>query len=155
MGVPPTFTFLSVKKDIDLNKLRNGEYTLEEIVEDTNLNKKLGSYKGEDMILKRGKFGLYVIWGENKKSIDNIQTKESDITLDDIIQLIENNTNPNMVREITSEMSIRKGKYGDYIFYKTSKMSKPKFYKLNAFKEDYKTCETDVLTHWIKETYKI
>ena len=151
----PTNTFLSVKKDIDLNKLRNGEYTLEEIVEDTNLNRKLGSYRGEDLILKRGKFGLYVVWGENKKSVDNIKTKESDITIDDVIPLIENNTNPNMVREITPEMSIRKGKYGDYIFYKTNKMSKPRFLKLNGFKDDYKTCGIEVLKDWIKETWKV
>jgi hypothetical protein len=144
-----------VKKDIDLNKLRRGEYTLEEIVEDTNLNKKLGSYKDEDLFLKRGQFGLYVVWGENKKSINNIQTKEADIVLEDVIENIENNTNPNMVREITEEINIRKGKYGDYIFYKTKKMSKPKFYKLNGFKENYKTCEMGVLVEWIKETYKI
>ena len=147
--------FISVKKDIDLNKLRNGEYTLEEIVEETNLNKKLGSYKDEDIFLKKGQFGLYVVWGENKKSINNIQIKESDITLDDVIQIMENSTNPNMVREISPELSIRKGKFGDYIFYKTKKMSKPKFLKLNDFKENYKTCEIEVLKEWIKEKYKM
>ena len=150
-----TFTFLSVKKDIDLNKLRNGEYTLEEIVEDTNLNRKLGSYKGEDLILKRGQFGIYVVWGENKKSVTEIPVKESDITLEDVVPFIENNTNPNMVREITTELSIRKGKFGDYIFYKTKKMTKPRFLKLNGFREDYRTCEMEVLTGWIKETWKV
>ena len=147
--------FLSVKKDIDLDKLRNGEYTIKEILEDSNLNKKLGSYKDNELFLKKGQFGLYVVWGENKKSINNIQIKESDITLDDIIPYIENNSNPNIVREITPELSIRNGKYGDYIFYKTNKMSKPKFYKLNEFKENYKTCDNTVLKEWINETYKI
>ena len=60
-----------------------------------------------------------------------------------------------MVRELTSELSIRKGKFGDYIFYKTTKMTKPKFNKLHGFKEDYRRCDADVLKAWIKETYKI
>ena len=152
---PKDTKFISVKKDIDLDKLRNGEYTIKEIIEDSNLNKKLGYYKDNELFLKKGQFGIYIVWGENKKSINNIQIKESDITLDDIIPYIENTTNPNMVREITPELSIRNGKYGDYIFYKTNKMTKPKFYKLNEFKENYKSCDIDVLKEWINETYKI
>ena len=60
-----------------------------------------------------------------------------------------------MVRILDENISIRNGKYGDYIFYKTSKMKSPKFLKLKSFKEDYKTCELNVLIDWIKETYKI
>ena len=106
-------------------------------------------------MLKKGKFGLYVTWGDNKKSINNIEIKECDITINDVIPLIENNTNPNIIREISSDLSIRKGKYGNYIFYKTKTMSKPNFYKLNNFKEDYKTCDIDILLSWINTTYKI
>ena len=148
-------TFKSVKKDIDLDKLRKGKYKLEDIVEDTNLNKKLGTYKNQDLILKKGKFGLYVIWGENKKSLNNIQISENDITLENVIPLIETVGNPNLVRELSTDLSIRKGQYGDYIFYKTKKMTKPKFHKLNGFTEDYKTCNKDIIKDWIKETYKI
>ena len=147
--------FKPVKNDIDLDKLRKREYLLEDIVEDTNLNKKLGSYKDEDIFLRKGKFGLYVVWGENKKSVNEIQIKDDDIELEDIISYIENSTNPNMVREITQDLSIRKGKYGDYIFYKTKKMKKPKFLKLNEFKDNYKNCDLEELKRWIKEAYKI
>ena len=150
-----TATFKSVKKDIDIDKLRQGEYKLEDIVEDTNLNRKLGTYKNHELLLKKGKFGVYVTWGENKKSLNNIQIKESDITLEDVIPLIENTQNLNMVRELSSNMSIRKGQYGDYIFYKTVKMTKPRFYKLNGFTENYRTCDKNIITDWIKETYKI
>jgi DNA topoisomerase-1 len=150
-----TFSFNSVKNNIDVNKLRNGEYTLEEIVEDNNLNKNLGIYKDDELFLKKGKFGLYVTWGENKKSIDNIGINQNDITMADVIPIIENTNNPNLLREITKEISIRNGKYGDYIFYKTKKMSKPKFLKLNGFKHDYKNCDLSLIKEWIKETWKI
>ena len=150
-----TATFKSVKKDIDINKLRNGEYILDDIIEDSKFNKSLGTYKNHTLVLKRGKFGLYVTWGDNKKSLNNIQINETDITIEDIIPLIENNNNPNMVRELSTDLSIRKGQYGDYIFYKTTKMTKPRFHKLNGFNEDYKMCNNNTIKDWIKETYKI
>ena len=135
--------------------MRNHEYILTDILEDTKLNNKLGTYKGDDLLLKKGQFGLYVTWGDNKKSIAGINIVEQDITLDDIISFIENNTNSNIVRELSVNLSIRKGPHGDYIFYKTTKMSKPKFHKLNGFKEDYKICNSDLIKTWIHEIYKI
>ena len=59
------------------------------------------------------------------------------------------------IREITDNISIRNGQYGDYIYYKTSKMKKPTFYKLNGFKEDYKTCHTTIVKNWIMDVYQI
>lgn len=147
--------FISVRKDLDLVKLRNGQYSLDDIVEESNLNKILGSYKGHELILKRGKFGLYVIWGDNKKSINNIETKVEDITIDDVIPLIEAAPTSNILRELSNNISIRKGQYGDYIFHKTPKMTKPKFYKLNGFKEDYINCDKSIILAWIKDIYKI
>ena len=52
-------------------------------------------------------------------------------------------------------MSIRNGKFGDYIFYKKKTMKQPKFLKLAGFKEDYKTCELSILIKWINETYTL
>ena len=43
------------------------------------------------------------------------------------MEILEKPANSNIVREINAEMSVRKGKYGDYIFYKTGKMKKPRF----------------------------
>ena len=147
-------SFKSVNKDINLSKLRSGEYKLEEIVQDSKLNRKLGKYKDDEIILKRGQYGLYVVWGEKKRSINDIYLKESDIQLEDVVRLIEmESINPNLVRKLTDDLSIRKGKFGDYIFYKKDTMKKPKFYKLNGFKEDYKTCDIEVLIDWITETY--
>jgi len=58
-----------------------------------------------------------------------------------------------LLREITEHISIRSGKFGDYIFYKKPRMKKPEFLKLNGFNSDYKKCEKDLLINWIKQTY--
>jgi hypothetical protein len=60
-----------------------------------------------------------------------------------------------MVRKITDDISIRNGKYGDYIFYKTPEMKNPTFLKLKGFTQDYKTCCVDIIVEWIQKTYKI
>jgi hypothetical protein len=60
-----------------------------------------------------------------------------------------------MVRKITDDISIRNGKYGDYIFYKTPEMKNPTFLKLKGFTEDYKTCSIFNIIEWIQKTYKI
>jgi DNA topoisomerase-1 len=60
-----------------------------------------------------------------------------------------------MIRELTPELSIRNGKYGAYIFYKTPSMKKPKFFALKGFKESYRFCQKDVLMEWIRTTHQI
>ena len=119
------------------------------------VNKKLGKYEDKDIILKRGKFGLYVEWGENKKSLNGITKSEKNIELNDVIEFIKSSGDNNLVRELRKDLCIRKGKYGDYIFYKTEKMKTPKFLKLTLFNDDYKNCDKDIILKWIKETYKI
>jgi hypothetical protein len=60
-----------------------------------------------------------------------------------------------MVRVLTDEISIRNGKYGDYIFYKTSLMKNPTFLKIKGFTEDYKVCPVANIIEWIHRTYKL
>ena len=149
-------TFLYVRKDIDMQKLKEGKYTLKELViENPSKGRILGKYKDEDLLLKQGKFGLYAEWGENKKSLSYLKKEAVDITFEEVIKYIEESPsgNQNIIRKIDDVMSIRKGKFGNYIFYKTEKMKKPKFLKLNKFKEDYKVCEIEILKDWILETY--
>ena len=57
-------------------------------------------------------------------------------------------------------MSIRSGKYGDYIFYKKQGWKKPQFLKLNGFVKQhginsYKTCDLSIIKEWVAETYKL
>ena len=49
--------------------------------------------------------------------------------MENIIPLFESR-NSNITRHLNEDLSVRKGKYGLYIFYKTSDMSKPKFYNI-------------------------
>ena len=82
---------------------------------------------------KTGKFGLYAEWGKNKKSLSKMNNK-TDLTLLEVINCIEQDTS--IIRVLNDHTSIRKGKYGNYIFYKTRAMKKPKFIGLNKIKED-------------------
>ena len=73
--------------------------------------------------------------------------------MEDITKYIENTSavNPSMIREINENTSIRKGKFGNYIFYKTHNMSKPKFIKLNKFKGDYNSCPIKELEDYVSK----
>jgi DNA topoisomerase-1 len=187
--------YKSVKKDIDVAKLKRGEYELTDIIDEKgNIDMggiKLGIYDSNEIILKRGKYGLYFVWGEQKKSLSGLFPKNknpSTIAYHEIVKIIETsktqiqsqveNMNGDrdddeggggggsvsignkllvkgMVRKITDDISIRNGKYGDYIFYKTPEMKNPTFLKLKGFTEDYKTCSMFNIIEWIQKTYKI
>jgi DNA topoisomerase-1 len=158
-----TTTYKSIRKDIeiDFNKLENGEYKLEDLI-DNNSTKEakeanniiLGKYDDNDVILKKGKFGLYVTCGELSKTLKQLGNRPIEsIQLDEIIPFLEEGSN--MVREVSTNISIRKSKKGDYIFFKTAKMKKPKFFALKGFEEDYKTCDINVLKSWLKDNHDI
>jgi len=147
-------SFKPVKKDIDLDRLRRGEYSLVEIIEaKSNLGRVLGEYEGDNLILKTGKYGLYVVWGENKKNLNYLEIDENDICLENVVPYLQ--STPGTIRVLNHSLSIRNGKYGDYIFYKTKTMTKPKFLKLKGLKLDYKNCDKEKLLGWIKNTYNI
>jgi DNA topoisomerase-1 len=154
-------TFKSIKKDIDLNKIENGEYDINQIVDTSksqNTQYILGQYEGKDVILRKGKFGLYVTWGENSRNLKELGNRPiENITFEEVKKLLEKGSN--IVREINTSLSIRKGEKGDYLFYKNSKMKKPSFHDIKAFiidtKEDYKICDLTILKSWIIEKYNI
>ena len=58
-----------------------------------------------------------------------------------------------LLRALRPDLSIRKGKYGPYIFHKTDKMSTPKFYPLKPFKDDWKSMSNLELIAAIDKTY--
>ena len=79
------------------------------------------------------------------------------IELEDAINILETaeKADNSLIRKIDDNISIRKGKYGDYIFYKTEKMTKPRFLKLNGFDDDYKNCSLQNIRSWIRERYEV
>ena len=144
-------TYKSVRRDIDISRLKRGEYDLEQIVE-ANQNKILGKHQGNDVILKKGRYGLYVTWNSKNYSIKHLGKKK--ILLKDVIPVFSKK-NSNIIRELRDDLSIRKGKWGPYIFYKNPKKKKPDFLKLKDCPLDATKCSKEKILGWIKEEYDI
>jgi DNA topoisomerase-1 len=158
-------SFLPVKKNLDLESLRLiPEITLDDVIDPTIMDKEaIGKYKGKDLFIKKGKYGMYAQWGKETKSLKEefSALKLEEIQYIDVIRYLDKDTvlDPSkpvgLVRELNNHLSIRTGKYGDYIFYKKPRMKKPEFYKLNGFDSDYKKCDKMLVINWIKHTYNI
>jgi DNA topoisomerase-1 len=153
--------FKSIRKDVDIQLLEKGNYNVEDVI-DTNKTAKsqfiLGQHNGKDVIIRKGKFGIYMSWGENSKTLKELGNRPlENITFEEVKRYLEEGSN--MIREINSSLSIRKGPKGDYLFYKSAKMKKPTFYDVKAFlaetQEDYKICDITILKSWISSKYNI
>ena len=138
--------FKSVKKDIDLNKLKKGEYNVNEIIE-VNNDIQLGIYKNNKVILKNGQYGKYIKWGNNNISLKNKDIDIDNIKLEDVLVYLKTD----IIRVIDENISIRNGKYGDFIYYKTNKMKKPKFINLIKFKGDYMNCDIKLIMSMVNK----
>jgi DNA topoisomerase-1 len=156
-------SFLKVKKDLDINKLNAENVNLNDILDNETTNDNaIGKYRGCDLFIRNGKYGFYAQWGTNKISLKDFDVPSIDkFNYIDIIQFLDKDTvlDPSkpvgLVRELNNNLSIRNGKYGDYILYKKPRVKKPSFFKLNDFKDNYNTCNKDVLLNWIKQKYNI
>lgn len=156
-----TVEYLSAKKDqeIDLEKLKNKEYTLNDVLEIKNSC--LGKYEGEDIFIKTGRYGPYVEYGKDpikRESIKEIEKPLDEITLADITEYLGNKKDTNektSLRVLNSVMSIRKGKFGPYVYYKRPDMKKPEFLNIKKFPEGFLTCETTTIVNWLCEKYKL
>ena len=140
-------TFKNVRKDLDIDKLKNGEYKLKDILELKKKNNDiiLGEYKSKDVILKNGKFGLYINWNNKNHSIKHIKKEINEITIDDVKDVLDNTNkaNPNILKVLSKDVSVRKGRYGPYVMYKTKIMKKPKFIKIKGIEID------DITLEWV------
>lgn len=157
-----TISYKSVKQNIDLKKLENQEYAVSDIVLDLSDKKNdniLGVYDNENVFLKKSKYGIYIQWGKNTKSLKTLKNKNMEtITLEDVLPFLESGSN--IVRDITENISIRNGPRGHYIYFKTAKMKKPKFFDIKKFnlqytELDYTTCDIELFKNWCKDTHKI
>lgn len=136
--------FKSVKKDIDIEKLKRGEYKLKDIIQVAYKKNILGKYKNQEVVLKNGKFGLYVTIDGKNISI-KLEKTEDEIVLDDVIPFIKNGkqSGSSIIKQLNENISIRNGKYGPYVFYKTDKMKKPRFINMKG-----KSIE-DITVSWV------
>jgi DNA topoisomerase-1 len=163
--------FIAVKKNLDIESLKRkdkSEISLEDVIDLTDKcaeSGSIGKYKGQDLFIKKGKYGIYAQWGKETKSLKEEFSIE-EIKYIDVLRFLDkdNLLDPSkpvgLVRELTPCLSIRTGKFGDYIFYKKpyarkTELKKPQFFKLNGFNDDYKKCDKELLINWIKQTYNI
>jgi len=137
--------FKKVNEGIDYKRLQQGEYTLEDIIDRTT-DTTIGIYKKAPINVKKGPYGYYIQHNKIRKSIDG-----KTITLEEAIKLLERPST--IIHILRDDLSIRTGKYGLYIFYKTKKMTRPKFYKLDGY--DMEQYDKAGLLKWIKEKYKV
>ena len=198
----PKFIFKSVRPDLEYAKIQRGEYSLAYMLGEAESadggscgtgtatssaptpisiaggGRMMGQYQGQDIIIKSGKYGAYIVWGATNLSLKPLLgggrggKSEFDLTLQDVIAFIERSTGGagesaaagegtadtgtpvqgQIMRTIDENTTIRYGRYGPYIFHKTAKMTKPAFVALKGFAEkhgNYITCDAAVLYEWI------
>jgi DNA topoisomerase-1 len=154
-------TFISVRKDIniDVEKLSSGGYTVEELME--KKEKKLGVYENTDVILKNGRYGLYVECGERHETLKDIAKPFDDIVYDDVVAFLDKkpndttNTEMNVLRKLNDVMSVRKGKFGAYVYYKRPDMKSPQFLNIKKYSEGYLLGDANALIEWLCKTYNL
>ena len=164
---PKDVSFLPVKKNLDIEDLKHiPNISLAHVI-DTNINNlsknTIGKYRGQELFIKTGKYGIYAQWGKETKSLKEefASTSVDKINYIDVIKFLDKDTilDPTkpvgFVRELNGNLTIRTGKYGDYIFYKKPRAKTPSFFKLNGFDSDYKKCDKSLLLNWIKQTYNV
>ena len=97
-----------------------------------------GTYRNHALIIKEGIYGYYLSYNNQSISLkdftlyDKISSwiKEQAIPPEYVKELILfKDKNEHILVQVNSDWSLRKGTYGPYLFYKTIKMKKPKFYK--------------------------
>ena len=148
-----------------MDMLKAGDYSIEDIVDNssrTGTNINLGSYNDNVITVKKGKYGYYINHKNSNYSLKSLQLNEnnlSDFTFEKAVEIIKNGgiklrggnygvggSESGAIKIINENASIRKGKYGPYVFYKTETMNKPVFLPLK------KTNIEDVNEEWIANT---
>lgn len=139
----PKFIFKSVRPDLEYAKIMRGEYSLAYMLGEATEGgisgggtscapvavagggRFMGQHQGQDVVIKSGKYGAYVVWGSTNISLKPLlggggnvptvpgtkgkytpksktttnQKSEFDLTLDDVVQFIERNSAPVVVVE--------------------------------------------------------
>ena len=125
---------------------------MEELLEEQH-SKSLGKYKGDDVFVKKGKYGYYAQCGKKTQSLARYDKDILEITLEDVVELFDD-TPKDVVRPINNDVSIRKSKYGLYIYYKTPSHKKPEFISLKKFTENLEECDSSVILEYVSQHKK-
>ena len=122
----PVLQYVDVENDknVRFQKLEDydvNEVTLEQVnnMKNKDFPKKLGIHENKEIILKKGKYGLYIEF--NKKNY-NINDYDENITFEQALSCLKH-TKSNDIYNY-GEYIVKNGQYGPYILYKS------KFYKI-------------------------
>jgi DNA topoisomerase-1 len=122
----PIFIFKSVRPDLEYSKIQRGEYSLAYMLGEADVNsgdgsgggtvaktpapvsvagggRMMGQYQGQNIIIKSGKYGAYIVWGATNLSLKPLLgggggrgrggggggKSEFDLSLQDVITFIE------------------------------------------------------------------
>jgi|UniRef100_A0A6C0IUN7 DNA topoisomerase I len=150
------FGYKNIKKELNvsLQDIKDRKYSADELIEEGN--QCIGIYQDLEVHIKQGRYGAYVEWNDQKKSLKAIDKPVNDITIEDAIQVLsEEVQEKSSLRTLNNEFSVRKGKFGPYIYYKSPAMASPQFFNIKKYKGNYFDDEAEDVIKWIKETYKV
>ena len=148
-----TVEYITARKDVDLEKLKANEYTLDELIETTERN--IGKLENQDVYVKTGRYGLYVEYGDKRISIKSPDLTFDNIKIDDVEKLLETPKEKSVLRELNSHMDIRRGQYGAYVYYKRPDMKKPQFLNIKKCPHGFLNCSVETLVEWLCTTYNL
>jgi hypothetical protein len=105
------------------------------------------------VFVRKGPHGYYLECNGKRKNLDmSEEAISSSLDLTTAIQILEDDSgsqSKNILRVLTPEMSVRKSQYGNYVYYCTAGMTKPRFVNIKKFPEDPLTCDAQVLIDWV------
>ena len=142
--------------DVDFEKLERGGYVLADLMEIAIPC--LGIFNGENVYIKSGPYGAYVSWGENTVGLKKMKKTCAleNITFSMVEALLQEKEKEakikekDIVRELDDWTSVRRSKFGNYIYHKTEKMKKPRFINIKKCPYDVLEVETTLLLTWAK-----
>lgn len=118
-----------------------------------------GLYKGDAVIIKNGPHGYYIKYKNECASlsqyIGNIEDliSSQEITDQQLLSLVHymQNKNTTIIYIFSPDISIRKSNKGYYVYYKTSKMKKPKFFNI----PNHLINDVEQIKEYIGKKYKL
>ena len=146
--------FKAVKSNIDFQNVE--QFTLEEILDNSN-ERNIGTFREIDIIIKKGKFGPYFQFESKNYSLSSLDKSFEQINIADAISIIQNydsGEQTNIIKQLDDNLSIRNGKFGHYLYYKSSKMKKPSFTSLQKCDFDYENTDDTSLFYKFIELSK-
>jgi topoisomerase IA-like protein len=150
------YAYKNIKKELNvtIQDIKKNTYNAEELIEEDLQH--IGTYQEHEVYVKMGKYGAYVEWNDQKKSLKHIDKPMNEMTLEDAISVLKEEVqDKNVLRTLNTNLSIRKGKFGPYIYYKTPSCPKPQFFNLKKYKGKYFDDDATLLLEWIKDTYQV